>query len=330
MTEVGAATWPLEGYFHCAGNSLFVKLDCLGEVFESRTANRPITIMLPQFYSPEPNALLARPPWRYVHKDRPEDALSHADVRWGTIGSAIEPNELFPTYAVVRSCLVYTDIEAGDEWEFRTNVSAFARELDQWWTALTDWLGVISVQDFVGLGRRQRSILEYTVHAWTGDDAGHRHTTCGSAESTVPGEPDKLTKEQLRQCMRLARKCNRPTIEWRLIADARSLSRAGEHRRAVLEAGTAAEMALTSLLETHLYPAGDAIREALLDRKTLGALKDLALKLIPDKVPQQLKDDLITPRNAAVHKATEVVSQDTAQKAIAKAAEVVQQAYPLD
>jgi HEPN domain-containing protein len=96
------------------------------------------------------------------------------------------------------------------------------------------------------------------------------------------------------------------------------------------EAGTAAELALTNLLETHLYPAGDAIREVLLDRKTLGALKDLALKLIPDKVPQQLTDDLITPRNAAVHKPREEVSRDAAQKAIAKAAEVVQEAYPLD
>jgi hypothetical protein len=142
--------------------------------------------------------------------------------------------EEFPTYAKVHSCLVYADIEASDQWEFRKNVTAFTRELDEWWTAFTDWLGVVSVQEFVGLGRKQRSILEYGVNAWSGDDAGQRQTACGSAAYTVPGEPDKLTKEQLHQCMRLARKCNRPTTEWQLIADARSLSKAGERRRAVL------------------------------------------------------------------------------------------------
>ncbi len=90
----------------------------------------------------------------------------------------------------------------------------------------------------------------------------------------------------------------------------------------MLDAGTAAELALTALLETHLYPTGDPIQEALFDRyKTLGGLKDLALQLIPDKVPDQLKPELITPRNAAAHRAKEDVPKETAVKAIAKAAE---------
>lgn len=139
----GATTWPLEGYFQCAGNDLFVELDCLGEAFDSRTTNRPITVTLPQVHSPEPNSPLARPPWKFVRHNEPSHTMAYADECWGTIGSTTEPNEQFPTYASVHTCLVYADIEANDEWEFREGVSAFARELDDWWTALTDWLGVL-------------------------------------------------------------------------------------------------------------------------------------------------------------------------------------------
>lgn len=231
--------------------------------------------------------------------------------------------EEFPTYAAVNSCLIYADIEASNADEFRRKVSAFARELDAWWTAFTDWLGVISVQHFAGLGRRPRRILEYGVHAWSGDKSGYRHTGCGSNEFVVPAEPDTLTSAQLNQCMRLARNSARPAIEWRLIADARSLSVAHEYRRAVLEAGTAAELALTALLEPE-------VSSGLREGKTLGGLKDLALEWIPHKVPVQLKEDLVDPRNDAMHRARDDVSRDTALKAIAKAAEVVGRAYPLE
>lgn len=98
----------------------------------------------------------------------------------------------------------------------------------------------------------------------------------------------------------------------------------------MLDAGSAAELALTALLEIHLYPSGDAIKNAILDRyKTLGGLKDLASRLIPDKVPSHLQDELIEPRNVAVLKAADPISRETAQKAIEKAAELVEFAHPI-
>lgn len=246
------------------------------------------------------------------------------------IGSTRVNREEFPHYAEVQQCIIHSEIEAKDEWEFREGVRSFGVELDSWWRAFTAWLGVLIVQDFTQLGRTQLSILEYGLHVWSGDEEGHLHTSTGSASSVVPLMPELITADRLRTCADLARKCHEPPIEWLFIRDARSLSTAGEYRRAVLDAGTAGELALTALLEDHLFPSGDAIQQALLKRyKTLGGLKDLALQLIPTKVPDQLQGDLIEPRNTAMHKATEPVSRQTATKAVTKAAELVALVHPI-
>ncbi|MGY4648396.1 hypothetical protein [Mycobacterium sp. URHB0021] len=333
VTDRGPAAkpkWPLEGYFGFGSSGLHVKLECLGMTFESRTESHALTITLPHLDSPKSQAPLARPPWKFVRADRPNDAIAIADDEWGTIGSMREKGEEFPAYAIVHRCVIESEIEASDEWEFRNGVSALSREMDSWLIAVTDWLAALTDQNFVQLGSSQLSVSEIGFRAWSGDEAGRRHTSSGSNLINVRREPEAVSAKELHVCMHLARKCHKPPTEWLLIRDARSLAAEGESRRAVLDAGSAAELALTALLETHLYPAGDKIRKALFERyTTLGSLKELALKLIPDKVPGQLQEDVITPRNRAVHQADEPVTRDTAAKAIAKAAEVVATAHPI-
>lgn len=241
------------------------------------------------------------------------------------------PGEDCPAYALVDQLVYYTGLAASDQWDFRKSVSRLGLEIDEWWVAFTDWLGVLTVQDFSRLGGVAPSVLTAGFHAWSGDAQGHRHTSGGSAHFTVPPNPGILRVDDVHKCMYLSERSRKPPIEWLLIRDARSLSHRGEYRRAVLDAGAAAELALTVLLETHLYPSGDAILKAMMERyKTLGSLKDLALQLIPNKVPAQLQTELIQPRNIAVHKAADPISRETAQKAIEKAAEVVEFAHPID
>ena len=333
MTERWAQAkpkWPLEGYFACGAGGLFVKLDCLGVSFQSRIESHALTITLPRLGSGESLSPLVRPPWKFVRGDTGQDALAVVGESWGRVGGTTEPHEATPSYAVVHQCIVESSIDAGDEWEFRKGVSEFSRKMDRWWLAFTDWLAALTDQNFVRLGSAQLSVSELGFRAWSGDQHGHRHTQTGSYFSEVPREPEPVTVEHLRKCMRLASKGDRPPTEWLLIRDARSLAAEGEYRRAVLDAGSAAELALTALLETHLYPAGDEIRKALFDRyRTLGGLKDLAEQLVRAKLPDQLQDNLITPRNHAVHRPHEPVTRGTATLAIAKAAEVVASAYPI-
>jgi hypothetical protein len=230
----------------------------------------------------------------------------------------------------VRQCIVESHIEAGDENEFHNGVSAMSRELDDWFEAITDWLAALTDHNFVQLGSKQLSVSELGFSAWSGDEHGRRHTMCGLNLTIVPRQSEAVTADQLRTCMYLGAK--EPQASDRMAVDSgRAVARLRRPvSTAVLDAGTAAELALTAMLEPHIYPSGDAIREALFDRyRTLGDLKKLALKLIREKVPEGLEEDLIAPRNLAVHKADKPVTRQTAKKAILKAIEVVSTAHPI-
>jgi HEPN domain-containing protein len=328
--SVAKSSWPLEGYFSFGTSGLTVKLDCLGTTFKSQTESHALAITLPRLDSPKSQAPLARPPWKFRFADRPQHSEVVADAEWGQVGSGTQRGESSPSYAVVRQCIVESHIEAGDEDEFRNRVSAMSRELDDWFEAITDWLAALTDHNFVQLGSKQLSVSELGFNAWSGDESGRRHTMCGLNLTKVPRRSEAVKADQLRTCMFLARKSRKPPDEWLLIRDARSLAFEGQYRRAVLDAGSAAELALTAMLATHIYPSGDAIREALFDPyRTLGDLKKLALKLIREKVPEGLDEDLIAPRNVAVHKADEPVTRQTAETAILKAIEVVSTAHPI-
>ncbi len=174
------------------------------------------------------------------------DSITVAHEDWGTIGSLRVNGEQYPHYAEVQQCIIHSEIDADDEWEFRNGVSAFGKELDDWWRAFTGWLGIRLVQDFTQLGVTQLSVLEYGFDAWSGDEAGQRQTPSGSALTVVRPIPELVTADILRTCADLARKSHEPPTEWLLIRDARSLAIAGQPRRALLDAGTAAELALTA------------------------------------------------------------------------------------
>jgi hypothetical protein len=162
-------------------------------------------------------------------------------------------------------------------------------ELAVWWASLTDWLGVLTVQDFVGLRTRQRSILADGFHAWSADTNGVRRAGYGTAVDTVQDYVDVLDRYQLQRAMNLAASGQRPPAEWLFIRDARSLLRAGEYRRAVIDAATAAELALTTLLDNHFSATAThtAISEALLDRsQSLGGRCKLVNELMPGTLPR--------------------------------------------
>jgi hypothetical protein len=164
-----------------------------------------------------------------------------------------------------------------------------AHELAVWWASLTDWLGVLTVQDFVGLRTRQRSILADGFHAWSADTNGVRRAGYGTAVDTVQDYVDVLDRYQLQRAMNLAASGQRPPAEWLFIRDARSLLRAGEYRRAVIDAATAAELALTTLLDNHFSATAThtAISEALLDRsQSLGGRCKLVNELMPGTLPR--------------------------------------------
>jgi hypothetical protein len=222
-------------------------------------------------------------------------------------------------------------VEAENEEQFRTAAVALADELDVWWSSFTDWLGVLVAQDFVGLGTRRYSLLEYGFNAWSGDENGVRRAGTGKAVDRVQRYPEVLGPDQLQRAMDLAASGQRPPTEWLFIRDARSLLGSGAFRRAVIDAATAAELTLTALLDRHFAATSTdpAISEALLDRsQTLGGRCKLVNELMRGTLPARFQQEVTEPRNLAAHEGN-LLTREVGEAAVAKATELVEVAYPL-
>jgi hypothetical protein len=98
----------------------------------------------------------------------------------------------------------------------------------------------------------------------------------------------------------------------------------------VLDAGTAAELALTSALKRYLaVHSSDDVAAALMDRsRMLQPLTKLVKELNIVALPQQFQQRVTDPRNKAVHGGMGT-SKGVAEKAIASTSELLQETHPL-
>lgn len=363
MSDSVATQWPLEGHFVIGGAwGLQVHTACLGQTFTSRTASHNLEIGLPQRDSqpdipqqfrqvlgpPVANFELIPPKWKF----EPANARERQEERevrpvWGTTdgsGSAtvVYPESARDTALVIR-CRFYTAVDASNEAEFQAASSEFLGELDEWWNRFTDWVGVVAGQDFIGLGGYMRQgTTAGAIRTWTGDADGNR---IGQAiESRFPQgrygiPPAKLSLEDLQRCVAITGRQD-PPAEWLLIRDSRLLLNAGHIRRAVLDVGTAAEIAMTVLIDRCLEDLNtdDAVKKAITSRyDNLGLMTGLLRSLRADLLPAGVENDLIALRNIAIHgrnrsgdRRWDQITVDEAITAFRVAAAIVDAAHPLD
>jgi hypothetical protein len=364
--EVGdARQWPLEGHFVVGGAwGLQVHTECLGETFTSRTASHDLEISLPQRDTPPSIALpeqfqhllgppahrveLVPPRWKFepVNQHERQNERNVHPV-WGIGDFSDATVKVYPesarNTALVGRCGFYTTVEARNESEFTAASSDFLNEFEDWWNCFTDWVSVVAGQDFIGLGGSLRQGMRAgSILSWTADSDGNR---IGHAiESRFPearyGIPQaKVSLEDLRRCVAVTGRQN-PPAEWLLIRDARLLLNAGHIRRAVLDAGTAAEIAMTLLVDRCLddLNTDDAVKDAVTSRHdNLGRMAGLLRSLRSDLLPPDVESDLIPLRNIAIHgrnrsgnRRWDQITVDEAIKAFHIAAAIVDAAYPLD
>jgi hypothetical protein len=195
---------------------------------------------------------------------------------------------------------------------------------------ISSWIEIFTKQDFVELGKPNGGIRAESVFMWTGDETGLR--TNPARDTNIPtysDQADKLDHNTLNACMALAANGTEPPVEWLFIRDARSLLNARQYRRAVIDAGTAAELAMTTLIDRRLGNAEEAIKKALYAKyQTLSGRNQLMNKLDAGDTPERLQQDLGEPRNNAAHTGASPIFDD-ASLAIRKATELVEQAHPL-
>lgn len=264
------------------------------------------------------------------------EAQYAGDSAWGCLQEWSDPTDWVNGHVVPKSALVerlrfITKGKADDDNEFQFTRDHIRDHQSLWWSVLADWIGVVSSQDLIELGRRRRRSVRQ-VAMWIADARVGQERGIASLQMPdirpLAGEP--LTRSQLEKCIALAGLETRPPPPWQMLRDARSLMNSGEYRRAVLDAGTAAELALTDVLDTYISAnSSPDIAGALMDKtRMLGRLKDLVTKLKPIELPKHFQAQVIDPRNDAAHGGKHMTKQ-TAEAAIATTTKLLNTTHPL-
>lgn len=255
--EVGIAKErQLEGHFAC-GNGLFIAIECLGHGYNSKTATRDVSISLPTLKQNWQEGRLAPPTWTY--RDRRE-SKQNADVHddnfeWGvTVGFHNEPDgSQAPDYARVSRWRFETTITttrmASDFFGARTKAVS---ELESWWELTSSWISIFTQQNAVHIGKAGSGMRVGSIITWAGDGNSYRVNPSIDTSRPVLSATgvDILDHQTLTACLTLAASQIAPPLEWTFIRDARSLAAAKEYRRAAIDACTASELALTTLIDS--------------------------------------------------------------------------------
>ena len=200
--------------------------------------------------------------------------------------------------------------------------------LDSWWDLFSSWAAILSNQDPRDHLRMQGAVRREPVWMWVGSADERRAESVSSDVPRWDRHGDPLDADTIEVCAQLAGSGESPPAEWLFIRDARSSITAGDYRRAVIDAGTAAELAITELLDQHLSNVDDELSSALLKRaRALEGRSTLMKELNAGSEPIGFTDSLKNPRNNAAHKGHSP-SKETAQRAVEIAIELVEQSTP--
>jgi hypothetical protein len=194
--------------------------------------------------------------------------------------------------------------------------------MDGWWDNVRTWAEIVTGQRMTKFDSLATATLPKTTPIWrVSRDGSPRELITYSSELPVTLDPvHGVDVDVLTDCLALAGVT--PPLAWSFLCGARSLDEAAEYRRAVIDAATAAELAVTRLLDDRSLNERESTAKMTLGRKAN------ELKKLGYPVPQPFFDNLVRKRNKAVHDG-ETIGRIECNKAITEAVNVVHDAYPL-
>jgi hypothetical protein len=174
---------------------------------------------------------------------------------------------------------------------------------------------------------------------WTSDEHGQRRVYFSEVPTKEVSTTFRILElRDLEACATAAGNQDPPPFEWLLIRDARSEVNEGyavhasdSFRRGVIDAATAAELAMTALIDKYLDDASvlEPVRKALArSSQNLGGKKTVLNLLRPGLLHPRVQEDLINKCNGASHRGEEY-DEDDAEAALDIATATVESAYPL-
>jgi hypothetical protein len=273
-------------------HTLFAEADVLGYSADIAIGNRPARLELPRARHTCSHSLALQPP-----NSAPDSLGLYLEGKyWGLTrerGTEVEL-EAVRIAVPIRARLGFPLAEnqiGGD------TVRRLLEAVLEWYDSLIHWIWVVTAQsldptnpDPKVVNRRSRNIV---LAARAGDVMSF--PTSGEASMTIVvdlGSPksERLVNRRVLDYIVPRVGNGTPPLMWELLASARMAARRGDVRRALIDAGTAAESALSVLAP----PAPKA-------RPTLGTqVKDAPKKGIV--LPSDTWTVLVEPRNHAIHR----------------------------
>jgi hypothetical protein len=235
--------------------------------------------------------------------------------------------------------LTYSNYRHGRGYPIGQPVNLLFGEIDAWFEALRIWLRVLTDQDVdqdVEAGRVRIAAQGLEVLTVDGETV------------SLPRFPSKITlnmpqvqaldERQWRHALNLISHGASPPIEHSLVGTARVQLRLHQYRRAVIDAATAVELALTDFLNTNYASLPSGIQRTLSQNdQTLGWLvKNVpATRSLPTSVtqvfsqfPPDVEAGLLDVRNNVVHR-NQILTVAEAVRTVEIALSIVKLAKPL-
>lgn len=326
----------IEGYFECPV-PFTVDVAALTVQYSATVAGQQITLLLPSTRdaSPSNGGELSAPPQHYTERQDLLSARPEMRPFWGRVvtwGPSLGP----PQAVNVRR--VGISLEAsGDDDAVRETGRQVAEAMPAWWKPVSTWIEIRHDQDLSRLGSVEPGIKFTGTTLWSRlySLPGHPLPAgdilpVGSSAATVVWPSYKpISAQQLQTCINHAQQYGPPPAEWLVLRDANSLSAGQDYRRVTLDAGLAAELAVTRLIRTYLTNQGhNNIDQELRKHSMLGRLCRYWIDHCAGTLPADYKMRLIDKRNAATHAGAHLPEADV-RDAITVAREIVEQAQPL-
>jgi hypothetical protein len=319
VSESDADQAVIEGFYNW-GPGVVVTADCLGQSYQTALAGRSLTVTVPAF----DGTVIAEPSLRYKRPD------SYVDVDppnpWGELRAwnKAEDGSVIPVLACIKRVRLWFPVTAAEAADQNLG-PALDNLLSPWWDALSSWIEIATGQDLANLGDR-RPKRPQTFHLWGGNADGTMRPLALMFHATGFPPSHPLPSHGLQACLAVVAKGQAPPQERLHLSDARSLHNNGQWRRAVIDAATAAEVGITSWIDSN----ADAKVKADLAKKprTLGGLWRLYEKL-GGAVPDDFQKLVVDPRNDAAHRGMSLTSERSAA-AIDAAAALLHATTPLD
>ena len=216
------------------------------------------------------------------------------------------------------NCAVVSTTYSGEQSEHEWS-DAIAGALNLWIGLLASWLEVLCGID-AREEEKQPHLTPWRVHTLplAVDEAGRHRWFGGMTRGPVIVGIDGSTvlAEDWSVCVDLiTRDCDVP-VEARILADARAASRRRHYRRAVIDAATACEVALSARIRESFRSAGAseaAVTQALKNSTGIQHLYDLhaLLGVVPSASRGEVLDVVARHRNDAAHGGRSPSAQET-------------------